>query len=355
MKRLLTGLLLLMLLPVCALAAPETPYAPETVIHTTQLSEAALALIDVIYPAVTRGEETIELPKGTRYDDAVAATQSLCTDYPELFHLGNTWRIGYLQDTPDIAGVVMPSYTMDMEAYNAMLPELLHTTRQLVGQVIGGEADRAETLHDGLCAHATYVADEEINHTAYGAIMLGRAQCEGYSQGLALMFRMAGIPCGVTVGETIDSSGVVEQHSWNVAMIGGEATLIDATWNDQDASGCNPHWYYGLTSEMMAADHTVSPEFVVPACTSTAANWHARRGLLIAEAGQLYEALLRFSGFGEVSMRFADKALYEDFLCRTNEWIGEFNASYPQEVSFYGSYSVYADDPQLCVMLRVTD
>ena len=354
MRRLLAAVTLLVWLPVCALAAPETPYAPETVLQTVPLSDRAQAALEALYPAILRGEETIDLPDKTDYDDANAAMRCLSRNYPELFHLGNTWSVGYYQSAPEYATTVSPTYRMATPEYEARLSRLLEAARAMAGGVTGTQTERAEALHDLLCQRTDYdqSENEARDNTVYGALVDGVTRCEGYAQALSLMYRLAGIPCGTVSGDTFEGEEVI-RHAWNVAVIDGTPALIDATWNDQD--GGNTHWYYGVTAEMMAVDHVPDEEFVLPECASLAVNWHARRGLLVGNAMELLAALKRFARSGEVSIRFTDEALFRDVTARTNDWFSEYNAASLPSEAFYGAYSVIASEAQRCVMLRRTE
>ena len=352
-RRVLVWVMLLCLVPVCALAAPETPYDPGTVAQPMALSDGALRALEALYPAVRRCEETISLPAQTRYDDASAAMNCLTHNYPELFHLANTWTIAYLQSAPDYAVSVMPGYTMTAADYEARLAQVLRIAQDMVDGTGGAPVDRAEALHDLLCLQVAYDGDEthEIDNTAAGALLSGVSRCEGYAQGLSLLYRLAGIPCGVVIGEAGDGEEL-SRHAWNIAVIDGLPTLIDATWDDQEESGCVTHWYSGVTTAMMAADHFPDPEFAVPECASLAVNWHARRGLLVSDDAGIYGALRRLARDGEVSIRFADEALFDDFNSCTNDWFDRYNAMADREDAFYGYYSVIYSEAQHCVLLR---
>lgn len=353
MRRIVAVLLALLMLPVGALAASGMPYAPETVLHTALMSEGVLVAIGTLYPAILRGEELIELPDGMRYDDVNAAMNCLSRNYPELFHLENNWAIGYYQDTPAFATVVRPSYTMSPAEHEALLARLLETAQGMVDAAAGSQADRAEVLHDWLCERVAYDRSEtlEADNTAVGALLMGESRCEGYALSLTLLYRLAGIPCGVVTGD----AGIgedVQRHAWNAAVIDGSTVLIDATWDDQEENGCVTHWYYGLTATQMAADHSADPEFNLAAADSMAVNWHARRGLLVSERTGLLAAIGRFAVEGEVSIRFTDAALYADLVARTNEWIDEYNAMSAPGEAFYGSYGMIWSEEQQCVLLR---
>ena len=354
MRRIVAVMLMMLMLPVGALAAPEMPYAPETVLQTAPLSGGVLAAIETLYPAILRGEEQIDLPDGMRYDDVSAAMDCLTRNYPELFHLEGTWAIGYYQDAPAFATMVRPTYTMSPGEHEALLARLLETARGMVDAAAGSQADRAELLHDWLCARTAYDHSETLgaDNTAVGALLMGVSRCEGYAQALTLLYRLAGIPCGVVTGD----AGIgedVQRHAWNEAVIDGATVLIDATWDDQEENGCVTHWYYGLTAAQMAADHRPDPEFTLPTTDAMAVNWHARRGLLVSERTGLLAAIGRFAVEGEVSIRFDDAALYADFMARMNDWIDEYNAMSAPGEAFYGSYGVIFSEEQHCVLLRV--
>lgn len=356
MRRVMAGLLALLLMPVCALAAPDTPYAPETVLQTAPLSDGALAALDVLYPAIRRCEAQIELPGGTLYEDASAAMRCLSRNYPELFHLENEWTIGYYQAAPAYATMVKPAYAMTAWEYEATLTRLLEAARSMTASVSGAQTDDAEILHDLLCEAASYDRSETLDadNTAVGALLMGVTRCEGYAQALSLLYRLAGISCGVVAGE-VGVAPDITRHAWNAAVIDGMPTLIDATWNDQEENGCVTHWYYGLMDAMMAADHVPDPEFSLPVMNGIAVNWHARRGLLVTDSAGLYAAIRRFALEGEVSIRFADPALYDDLIDRTNDWLREYNATCGPGETFYGSYGMIFSDEQHCAMLRRTE
>lgn len=256
------AILLIFLLPLQS-AALTLPYSGETVLSVLDMTEAQHTLAEFLYTPVFNMESRIGLPEGTAYDDVTAAMACLMQDYPELFHLGKDYTIGYYRDTPQFASWVEPQYRMSAdEAGQARA--LLYAQAYLIADA---SADAA-ALHDHLCRLVTYGGDTELRHTAVGALLEGTATCEGYVQALTLLYRMAGIPCGVITGTAVDSAGTSGRHSWCIADIGG-FTLIDPTWNDQDALGMILHWYYGLSGEQMGADHTPDAGQTVPLCSTS--------------------------------------------------------------------------------------
>ena len=236
MKR-LTALLALLAMLFALPARAELPlvYPAETVISVMRLTDAQRRLADYLYAPVLAGEEKIDLPKGTRYDDVGVAMQSLMLNYPELFHLDRTYTISYWQNEPDMAVSVSPAYRMNAWDASAIRQQLYGEALKLIAQDASPLG-----LHDALVARVSYGGSTEMRHTAAGALLEGLATCEGYAQALTLLYRMAGIPCGIVTGTAVDAHGRADRHAWNIADI-DDYCLIDATWNDQEHLGLNTH------------------------------------------------------------------------------------------------------------------
>lgn len=95
--------------------------------------------------------------------------------------------------------------------------------------------EQVKYLHDRLCQTVVY-SDGAQARTAYGALVEGKAVCEGYSKAFKLLCDRAGIPCVIVTGTAITSmTGPQGQnHMWNyVQMEDGKWYAVDATWDDQ--------------------------------------------------------------------------------------------------------------------------
>ncbi len=346
MRKLLALLLALILFCPCAQAL-TLPYDEATVLTVLALTPAQRALADALYTPIFNQEEHIELPEGTSYHDVSAAMHCLMQDYPELFHLGKDYTIGYYRDTPEYAAWLEPQYRLSAEEAAQIRASLY-----LQAYLMADAAPDALTLHDTLCSLTVYGGDPELRHTAVGALIQGQATCEGYAQALTLLYRMAGIPCGVVTGTAADSSGTVDRHAWCIADLDGY-TLIDPTWNDQDALGLNTHWYYGLSTSQMAADHWPDEGQQLPDCGDQA-NWHRTRGYTVSTQEEADAALRRLAGGETVNLRIPDAALYTALAEYTHLTLEEYNQRHP-EAPFYGVYSVTCSDAQRCLILQKTE
>jgi len=93
----------------------------------------------------------------------------------------------------------------------------------------GSDYDKVKKVHDYLCNHITYTLNDRPEiYTAYGALVEGKAVCEGYAIAFQRLMEAMGIPCYI-------ASGVVqgEDHAWNLVQLNGQWYHLDATWDDQ--------------------------------------------------------------------------------------------------------------------------
>ena len=104
-------------------------------------------------------------------------------------------------------------------------------------------------FHDYLCENTVYTAENEMCYTSYGALLNGKAVCEGYSRAMQLLCKQAGINCTLVRGT---ADGVA--HMWNIVELSGEWYQLDVTWDDMQ--GAVSYNYFNLTSAEMFKTHS---------------------------------------------------------------------------------------------------
>lgn len=96
-------------------------------------------------------------------------------------------------------------------------------------------------LHDWLCDNITYddytreVTDENNpprNLTAVGALLDGRANCQGYSDGFYTLASIAGFEVG-----RISVASPDDYHMTNTICLDGSWYIVDATYDDSEING----------------------------------------------------------------------------------------------------------------------
>lgn len=171
--------------------------------------------------------------------------------------------------------------------FNAVVDEIMQNA-----PLYGSEFERELYINDYLVENCEYdkeaaenpkvIADEG---NAYGALVTGRAVCEGYSRAFQLLCTKMGIEC-VCIAGKVENTG----HEWNAVLIEGNWYQTDVTWND-NGSEVSGYDYFNLTSERMYKDHIpdiffslITDEdtfdttnqygnFFIPECNSTEYNY----------------------------------------------------------------------------------
>ncbi len=116
-------------------------------------------------------------------------------------------------------------------------------------------------IHDYVVANVEYDQGRR-EHSAYAALVKGRAVCQGYALLIHKMLQEAGIESRIISGQ---AGG--ENHAWNMVRLDDSWYHLDATWNDPipDVPGRVLYDYYNRTDAQMRATHTWDEEAYPPA------------------------------------------------------------------------------------------
>lgn len=141
--------------------------------------------------------------------------------------------------------------TMTMlEAVNEKVAEVL------IELGIEGKSDykKAKLIHDYIINNTKYQFGSNC-YTAYGALLEGRAVCQGYAQLTYKMMTEAGLMCYVVTGQANNGSKI-EDHAWNIVKIGKKWYYLDTTWDDPLGEKDRLQYdYFLIGSDQMDQDH----------------------------------------------------------------------------------------------------
>lgn len=119
-------------------------------------------------------------------------------------------------------------------------------------------SQKIRALHDYLIRQVTYDSESYesgdipyVAHTAYGALVEGRAVCDGYASAYNLLLNEAGIESDLVYGQ---ADG--ENHAWNLVAFPDGDYYVDVTWDDGD-DGKVRTTYFKKTIEEMNQDHVI--------------------------------------------------------------------------------------------------
>ncbi|MBQ8312698.1 MAG: hypothetical protein IJX84_05785 [Clostridia bacterium] len=341
-------MLLLLLLPCCALAAPDTPYDPALMVYYPHLTVPQQQIFDLAYAGAAQGESRVELPDATAYDDACAALDALMLDCPELCALSGQYSVGYYRDVPQEAIYIDLSYTLPVESQQ----QLVQAASGLVEQARGEEFEREWFLHDALCQLVTYDVSAVNQHNAYGALVEGSAVCDGYAKAMALLLRLAGMEAGVAQGVMLETGA---SHAWNLVKVEGSYTWLDVTNDDQP--DLTTYFYYNITDEWLARSHRLESTGL-PQCDDRSVNWHVRNHRFVNNAEEMQKHI--FNNFRNLMaqgsrfcLRFERESDYLSLRDRVFFWAIQYNKLF--EYSIEGQLHSFYNDAQRCVIVQVEE
>ena len=170
--------------------------------------------------------------------------------YCKMKRLGNDYEI-----------VIDVAYRDDY-SQEQMLDGVIKQAVSETGMDAMSEADKVKTIYRFITNYVTYDeaaeaaslagTPEDIAHTAYGALINGKAVCQGFACLFYAMCENVGIEARIISG-TADNGETVGDHAWNKVKIDGTWYCADVTW---DTCRKSPIWkYYLISEEEMGVDH----------------------------------------------------------------------------------------------------
>ncbi|MGN0494216.1 MAG: transglutaminase domain-containing protein [Acutalibacteraceae bacterium] len=220
--------------------------------------------------SVYNGTDTITQPELETVLDAYRR------DRTEHFWLGNACEIISADGT---VTSVKPEYIMSGDELETAKAAFNAAAEALLAGITSdmSEYEREKLLHDRLAAAVSY--EETANaHNAYGALVGGKAVCEGYAKAYHYLLQLAGLQSFIVNGTAINSeTGNSENHAWNLVRIDGEYYNVDLTWDDQDE--LISYAYFNKTDLQTAEDHSpAATDIALPECTAKAADYFSVNG-----------------------------------------------------------------------------
>ena len=247
--------------------------------------------------------------------DARTVFNAFTTDNPQFYFVGNTYSYeGYRLDNTDYYDTFYLTFVMDAATRREAQGKFETAIEAFWASVPQG-ADEYETerhLHDKLIGHVAYdrtaaESNEDTAHaaafSAYGALVEGRAVCEGYSRAMQMLLHRAGIPCTLVNGMADGAA-----HMWNVVTIDGLNYHLDPTWND--AGNRLQHTFFNLNTATITKTHTLAADNLgIDTCTATDANFYVKENAFLDtnDRSMIAEAVARQVAAGKdtVDLRFS--------------------------------------------------
>ena len=268
----------------------------------------------------------IEIPE-LDDDELEEVFTALLYDNPILFCFGKNCKM--LSDGDKF--YFKPEYTMPKSEYDTKVAEIQNLTPEILENLPSGgkEFDVELYIHDYIIDRCVYTDTNSFEETTlYGALLDGKASCEGYSRAMKYLSDLCNIDCYVLFG-TAESDTGNGNHMWNIITVDGEKYHLDATWNDtvakDDTIPDHRYMYFNLSDDEIRNTHD---NFETDdKCTSDKANYYVYNNLNFESFGekdkqQLAKAVATAAdnGASSIGVRFENDELYEKAV---EELVGE--------------------------------
>ena len=259
-------------------------------------------LYDALCYAYQTGSRQIEL-KGSFDPQTVEEVLYLLKgDRPEL-STSTVQLQTFVTHHWEMTRITLPQVELDNVEKNR---QALERAQEVVDQMppLPTERDKAQYLYEYLCRQATYRTSNDMQQgdqvfTAYGVLVEGVAQCDGFASAAMMLMNLAGLD-SYKVFYNGSDMGRPDGHVWNLVSLDGRPTYIDASTGAQASAmlgqalrengleNLSPISYgaFAMTDEEAFANHTLSPIIkpLIPACTD--ASLKAPCYDVLAEAGE---------------------------------------------------------------------
>ena len=210
-----------------------------------------------------------------------SAIEAYTYDNPEIFYLSPNKMYLNIETTTFGNSVTYNvyinngnenNYFIDEFTSQAQVESAISQIEQVKNQIIqnrsGNAYDDIRMVHDYLVENIEYdtsLSQSNI-YNVYGALVNGRAVCEGYARSFKYLMDELGIPCTLVIGTGTNSQGQTENHAWNYVQLNGTWYAIDCTWDDPVSSSgyvsqSSRYRYFLKGSNEFLQDHTPSGQF----------------------------------------------------------------------------------------------
>lgn len=278
-------------------------------------------LYDKIYSAVEGFEETVTFDEPVPRETLSKIYRLLYAQERSFFWLSNVFYAPEKEIT-----VYKLSYLFTKDAASVMRAELDLAASEVMNGLSEDASvfDKLVYFHDRIVTGCEFSQTEVNSKSAYGVLVEGMGQCEGYAAAMAFLCGEAGIPNYMVTGTDANGS----THAWNKVLMDGEWYNVDCTWDDpllkRGQKDFVRHDYMLVSdAEIEGVTHFTDERYNgIPPCTAVNGNYFTQKGLVYGTAAEAVEAMKEqvktagLAGKRETELRLSDENEYFAALAR---------------------------------------
>jgi len=285
------------------------------------LSEEEQAVYDKIKTAVSSFRDTVSFDPPISRDTAGKIYRLVYSQERSYFWLSNLF---YAPESE--ISVLRLHYLYEKEDAEIKRAELDLAASTILGELPenASDFDKIVYFHDKIATTCTFSDTAEHVNSAYGVLVTGFGQCEGYAAAMTALCDKAGIPNYTAFGETAE--GV--SHAWNKVLVDGNWYNVDCTWDDPILNRNDPGFVrhdYLMVKDSEIEGNTHFPSELckgLTSCESGDLNYFKGKNILFGTAAEATEALTAqiksagLAGKREAEIRLSSESAYFAAMAR---------------------------------------
>lgn len=288
--------------------------------HYSKLSDTGKSVYLELRKAAINHEKSLKVNKSLDQELVKNLVDTIFYEDALAFNVkGVSYKISSRRTEFDI------SYSFNQESAEKMMKKMDAVAAKIISKFTEKTSTYSKILyiHDYIIDNTVY--DDSLNsaHSAYGAMISGKAVCEGYARAFGYICSKAGIKTVNVVGKVTDDKGRTENHMWNRVYYNKKWYDLDLTWDDPVMSYVeNKSYRYFMTGSAMFANSHKPGETSLsyPAATKdTSMNYYAKKKLVADSNSSAYSMLVTQiaaaakKGHSVATIKLSDKDSFNNF------------------------------------------
>lgn len=321
------------------LTANEPPVELSGLYHD-QLSSEEQDIYSQVYSAIASRQTDFNV-QAPSFDVLDSIIDCVMNDHPEFFWLSGQSTISGTSGPGSKHVVLSTNLDLSMiDSQQALIDSEAGTYLSMITNDMS-DYDKVRIAYEFVVNNNDYVLDADQNQNIQSSMINHQSVCSGYAREMQYLLNEAGIFCSYITGYVPGDNGSPEPHAWNLVLIDGEYTYVDATWGDPyyggEPAGDRPTISYSflcLTSdEMDRLGYQPDPGYSIPQVTSSTWDYYALNGWYVGIYDRNTARNVIFaqidSGSEYVHLKFADENSFQTAMDDI------FNSDFTNEIFQY--------------------
>ena len=323
-----------------AVLTANEPPVELTGFYHDQLSTEGQDLYRQVYSAVA-SHQTDFYVQSSSLEALNPIIECVLNDHPEFFWLSGQSVISGTSGPGSKHVVLSTNVDLSMiDSQQALIDSEAGAYLSMITSDMS-DYDKVRIAFEFVVNNNDYVLDAEQNQNIQSSMINHQSVCSGYAKEMQYLLNEAGIFCSYITGYVHGDNGSLEPHAWNLVLIDGEYTFVDATWGDPyyggEPAGDRPTIRYSFlcmtSDEITRLGYQPDSKYSIPQVTSNTWDYYALNGWYIGTYDRDTARSAIFaqidSGSEYVHLKFADE---ESYLTAMDDI---FNSDFTNEILQY--------------------